>query len=120
MRISNRPTAKSKHERCVFAVGLGEEHQRACAEAAESAALARLDAVGLDELSSLIAERRPMALVVDDALYQFDPARFDDLADAVGSKCIPVDAARTAPKMLSKILEPLLARVGEQRNAERG
>ncbi|MFT3775123.1 MAG: hypothetical protein QM820_57990 [Minicystis sp.] len=74
----------------VLTIGCSTELQQRCADA-----LAAIGAVlkhgELPQAPTLVAERRPLAIVLPQALYDFDPLEFDALARDVSASLLRVD-----------------------------
>jgi hypothetical protein len=74
-----------------------------CAQAVESLALV-LQECGFLAAATLAAERRPLAIVMTDDVYAFDPDAFDALARDVQASLVRVEED-VAPAKLELILE---------------
>ncbi len=87
------PTAREHVIPCAVLTGADESLQRSCRSAVARAAAARLQCCSIEELATAAARWKPFALLVPEAVYEFDPAEFDALARSVGALLIRVNAA---------------------------
>lgn len=85
------PTAREHVIPCALLVGGDPELERACRTAVARAAAARLQSCSVAEVATAAARFKPFALLVSDAVYEFDAAEFDALARTVGAMLIRID-----------------------------
>ncbi len=103
MSLSNPDTLPSLAAPAVLVVSCPPDLVSRCAEALESLGLAR-QACGFLAAATMAAERRPLAIVMTDDVYAFDPDAFDALARDIRASLVRVEEDITAPK-LELILE---------------
>ncbi len=109
MHTSSIPTASSTPVNTVFAIALPEALVRQCRRAVSELVATRVEVVGVAELSGIIAERRPLAIVLTTDVYEFDSARFEDMAAAVGACCVRIDTTRVDNSSAFEVLRAVAA-----------
>jgi hypothetical protein len=115
MPSANPDTLPSLAAPTVLAVSCPPELVARCAEAIAPLGLA-LQACGFLEAATMAAERRPLAIVVVEDVYAFDPDEFDALARDVRASLVRVEEGITVPK-LELILEAAVDDAAQRRRA---
>jgi len=116
--IDKRPTPLHVHVPTVLAVGL-EPDVLARAQAVLAPTGVALRSSNLLDLRSDSAESRPLILLVDAELYDFDPEAFDMVALDVSAKLGVCGSATEAEVTLTRLLAAMIHRGGEPKPAER-
>jgi hypothetical protein len=105
----DRPTPVSFHAPTVLAVGLPSETFLRAGGVLEPSGVA-LRETNLLDLRSDSAQFRPLVLLVDAELYDFDPEAFDMVAQDVGAKLGVAGSAREAEVTLGQLIAAALTR----------
>ena len=113
MSLLNPDTLPSMAAPAVLVVSCPSDLVARCAEAVESLALA-LQECGFVAAATTAAERRPLAIVMTEDVYAFDPEAFDALARDVRASLVRVEEDIPAAK-LELILEVAVEEAARRR-----
>ncbi len=114
MKTTDGSTLTALAAPAVLAIGCSPDLVARCVQALEGIGVA-LRTCDFLNAATVAAERRPLALVMLEDLYAFDPLEFDALARDVRASLVRVEDGITVPK-----LEMLLAAAIDTAAAERG
>ncbi len=87
----------------IMAVGCSQSFVEMCRRATARAGVI-VEPVQLDGLATLVASRKPLVLVVQRDIYDFDPSEFDLLARDVGSSLVIIENEDMAFQALERRL----------------
>jgi len=108
MSASPDSTLPSRRIPVIVLITPGRELHLACEEVARQ--LDEAPAVKVADMttaSTVIAESRPFAVVVPEAVFAFDPKEFESLAAAVGAGVLAVDPDEAPPALVRRLLPRL-------------
>ena len=102
------PTHAQKPAPCLVLVGFSTATVQQMTAAARLAAPCRVAACTIDDVATVVAERRPFAMVVLTSVFDFDPSEFRALARDVKSRLIKMPNEHVTDDWLKKHLVPVL------------
>ncbi len=91
----------------VVVIAPSEALLEACRESLRYVVVATLEATGVKEAATNIARLRPFAIVIEEDVFDFDPAEFEALARDVGGEVVAVPGAADSETLLSLLLPRL-------------
>ena len=106
------PTKRQKRVASLVLVSSSEEHIEACKRCAVELEVF-LHTCDLGHAAGQVARWRPFALLVDEAVYEFDPREFNALARDVGASLITLPV-ETDVGRLARDLMPALKSARQQ------
>jgi hypothetical protein len=80
-----------------------------CQEAMRHFAGGSVEVTDVKGATTLVAERKPFALVLDEDVYAFDPREFQALGRDVGAELITISAEVARGRLLARLLPRLEA-----------
>ncbi len=101
--LNETATTKVRPIPCIVAVGLSSYWLKCCREASFLAQAAVIDSE-LVSLSTLVSQLHPLAIVLPQHVYAFDPNSFEDLANATGSQLVVLPEEITSSELHSIVL----------------
>lgn len=102
MARANQTTLTAVTAPTVLTIGCASDLQALCATCLASVKVL-LKHCELRQAPTLVAEKRPLAIVIPEDLYEFDPVEFDALARDVGASLLRVEEG-IAPEVLELLL----------------
>ena len=99
----------------ILLVGIAPDLLPMC-QAAATAARAFMEATDVANAATMAARCRPLVIVVDEDLYEFDPAEFDALARDVRGKIVTLPTGG----VLASDLETMFVAAAQQAREGRG
>ena len=93
------PTAPHRVVPCALLAGFDSNLTAVCRQSTAIAAGARLEVCDMGSLTNRAAELRPFALIIPQALLDFDPAELVLLARTVNAVLVPIDPVRAITQL---------------------
>lgn len=112
----DQPTVRPVSAPTVLTIGCSPSLEQHCGRALVTLG-ALLQRTPLEGAATVAAERRPLVIVMPQALYEFDPEEFDALARDVGASLLRVDDDVSEP-VLEMLLGPALETAFERRQRQ--
>ncbi len=81
----------------------------ACYETMRYVAVSRIEVTGVSQATTLVAEHRPFAIVLEEDVFAFDPREFQALGRDVGAEIVTVSGQSQHDPLISRLLPELKA-----------